>query len=69
METLLQLQEKGQTALGPALLSSVVLASKGKPGSVVIICTDGLSNKGIGNIEQESVEAEQFYKKVGELAK
>lgn len=38
----------GATALGPALLASVNLASKGKPGSKVIICTDGCASHGLG---------------------
>jgi len=39
-----------------------VLASKGKPGSMVIICTDGLANKGVGSLEAENEEkAELFY--------
>lgn len=37
--------------MGPALLASVLLASEGKPGSAVIICTDGLANKGLGSFE------------------
>jgi len=39
---------KGRTALGPAVLTSVAMASKGAPGSQVIICTDGMANVGIG---------------------
>lgn len=31
----------GSTALGPALVASVEIASKGAVGSRVIICTDG----------------------------
>ena len=56
-EKLSRLNEKGQTALGPALLSSVLLASKGKPGSMVIICTDGLANKGLGSIDDDVEKA------------
>ena len=66
------LEEKGQTALGPALLLSVLLASR-VPGSKVhpracvdtykiqivvcvlhkqvIICTDGLANRGVGSLD------------------
>ena len=43
-----QLQVKGSTALGPAVLTSVAMASKGAPGSQVIICTDGEANVGLG---------------------
>jgi hypothetical protein len=45
------LQENGQTALGPALLTSIYLAMAGNPGSTVIICTDGLANKGLGSLD------------------
>ncbi len=41
----------GSTALGPGLLVSVSLAARGKPGSKVIICTDGMANLGVGSIE------------------
>jgi hypothetical protein len=40
---------EGQTALGPALLASVSIASKGI-GNSVILCTDGLANRGLGNL-------------------
>ena len=40
---------KGTTALGPAVLTSVAMASKGAPGSQVIICTDGMANVGLGS--------------------
>lgn len=43
-----QLRVKGRTALGPAVLTSVAMASKGAPGSQVIICTDGMANVGLG---------------------
>lgn len=45
---LLQIEENGPTALGPAILSSVALAAQGAPGSTVIVCTDGLANIGLG---------------------
>lgn len=44
-------QAKGQTALGPALVTALDLASKGSPGSSVILCTDGLANIGIGQLQ------------------
>jgi len=66
------LEETGPTALGPALLSSVAMASKGKAGSQVIMCTDGLANVGLGSFEGKS-EAEieatlKFYKQIGDIA-
>jgi len=48
-----KLEEKGKTALGPGLLSSLGMASKGKKGSTVVICTDGLANVGIGSMEND----------------
>ena len=45
------MEESGPTALGPAIISSVTLASKGKAGSKVIICTDGLANVGLGSLD------------------
>ncbi|XP_051899342.1 circularly permutated Ras protein 1-like [Pristis pectinata] len=44
------LQECGSTALGPAALISIAMASQ-KPGSKVIICTDGRANTILGNLE------------------
>jgi len=43
-------QTGGSTALGPGLIAAYSLASSGKPGSKIIICTDGLANKGIGTV-------------------
>ncbi|KAL2079724.1 hypothetical protein ACEWY4_025468 [Coilia grayii] len=47
-----ELREHGATALGPAALVSVAVASQ-YPGSKVIICTDGCANIGLGQLEQE----------------
>lgn len=58
---LMCLEETGPTALGPAVLTSVALASKGKPGSIVVICTDGLANIGLGAFD-EVKSAEQMQK-------
>jgi hypothetical protein len=41
----------------------------GKPGSTVIICTDGLANKGLGTLDNPDIQPEPFYNEVGELAK
>jgi len=60
--------EKGKTALGPALVASVGLASTGKPGSMVILCTDGLANVGFGDLTiGDNVEI-GIYDKVSDLA-
>ena len=64
-QKLFDLEENGATALGPALLSAIVLASQ-RAGSRVIVCTDGLANVGLGSFEDLKTEAEidateQFY--------
>lgn len=68
------LEETGPTALGPAVLSSIALASEGAPGSQVVICTDGLANIGLGafdeaKTEEEIAKVDEFYERVGEFAK
>ncbi len=40
-----------------------------KPGSRVIICTDGLANVGIGNLEGANAQEDNFYEQVGQYAK
>ena len=62
-------EAKGQTALGPALVSAIEAASKGSPGSTVILCTDGLANIGIGVLEPMTEEATKLYDELAELAK
>ena len=64
---------KGRTALGPAVLASIAMASKGAPGSQVIVCTDGMSNVGIGSFGGfygggNDLAAQEFYDRVGEFA-
>ena len=54
----------GMTALGPAALTSVAMAAQGKPGSSVVILTDGEANVGLGSMREEK-EAKEFYKDVG----
>lgn len=68
------LEETGPTALGPAVLSSIALAAEGAAGSQVVICTDGLANIGLGafdevKTQEEMAKVEEFYERVGELAK
>eukprot|EP01125_Pyxidicula_operculata_P017748 TRINITY_DN6254_c0_g1_i1.p1 TRINITY_DN6254_c0_g1~~TRINITY_DN6254_c0_g1_i1.p1 ORF type:complete len:945 (-),score=192.51 TRINITY_DN6254_c0_g1_i1:14-2848(-) len=64
------LKETGSTALGPALLVGVGIASQ-VPRSSVILCTDGLPNVGLGAMDQQTNEktASKFYQRVGNLAK
>lgn len=62
-------EAKGQTALGPALVSAIEVASKGSPGSTVILCTDGLANVGVGYLDPLTEESRKFYEDLGNLAK
>ena len=65
---LYSLEEGGATALGPALYYSILIASK-KKGSQVILCTDGLANKGIGSLEDDDeAKKTEFYNEIGNLA-
>ncbi|CDW73759.1 type a von willebrand factor domain-containing protein [Stylonychia lemnae] len=72
-QKLLGLEEKGLTALGPAVLTAIAMAGEGAPGSSVIVCTDGLSNVGLGNLdeiftEEQHQEIDQIYNRMGEYA-
>ena len=51
-ERVLSLEETGPTALGPALATAIALVGNGAPGSAVILCTDGLSNVGLGAFDE-----------------
>lgn len=73
VEKLMAIEETGPTALGPAVLTSIGLACQGKPGSTVVICTDGLANVGLGafdeaKTESELAKVEEFYERVGQIA-
>jgi len=48
----MNLEETGPTALGPAIAAAVAMASEGAPGSMVVICTDGLANIGLGSFDE-----------------
>jgi len=74
-ERVAKLEEKTSTALGPALLLAVAMASQ-RPGSRIVVLTDGLANVGLGAIEGTGsdataavAEAAGFYQKVGQLAR
>ncbi|KAM9500161.1 circularly permutated Ras protein 1 isoform 1-T2 [Clarias gariepinus] len=62
-----ELREHGATALGPAALISVAMASQFS-GSKVIICTDGRANIGLGQLEQESASSVYFYNQLASHA-
>ena len=49
----------GTTALGPSLSLCVGMTSN-YPSSEIILCTDGLSNVGVGNLESGNPDQE-FY--------
>ncbi|XP_054863490.1 circularly permutated Ras protein 1 isoform X2 [Amphiprion ocellaris] len=65
------LREHGATALGPAALASVAVASR-YPGSKVVLCTDGQANIGLGAMDQSrsqpSSDAPDFYGQVAQRA-
>ncbi|XP_077868957.1 circularly permutated Ras protein 1-like [Saccoglossus kowalevskii] len=72
-DKIFNLEEGGQTALGPSLLVSVAMASQ-KAGSKVIICTDGKANIGLGSLEAEEDDmaydtAAMFYEDLGTYAR
>ncbi|PRP83129.1 hypothetical protein PROFUN_09808 [Planoprotostelium fungivorum] len=65
------LEEKGPTALGPAMLLSIAIAGA-RPASKVIMCTDGLANHGnscLGSLEGKSAEYTPYYTELAEQAK
>lgn len=60
--------EKGKTALCPALVTAVGLASTGKPGSMVILCTDGLANVGFGDLAIGDNDEKKPYEDIAKFA-
>lgn len=76
IKKLYELEESGQTALGPAILLSINLINENNiAGSRIVLCTDGISNIGLGsmdgnlNNEQGLIELKNFYSNLGLLAK
>jgi len=70
----MNVEETGPTALGPALATAISMASSGNPGSMVVLCTDGLANIGLGafdeiKTEEDSKKADHFYESLGVFAK
>ena len=73
-EKVRSIKSAGRTALGPALLAAIGLAGAGKPGSSVVLCTDGLANHGLGQLsrtqdEEAMQKATEFYERTGMYAK
>ena len=69
LESLLATEENGSTALGPAISLSLSLLKKAKIGSRIFLCTDGMSNLGVGDISSDREEAKKFYSRIGDEAK
>jgi hypothetical protein len=73
LKELYTIEETGQTALGPAILFSINLINA-SAGSRIILCTDGISNTGIGSMENKTSnsdidELKTFYTNLGTIAK
>ena len=68
IEYLRSIKSGGSTALAPAILLSLSLLDKSKPGSRIFLCTDGESNSGVGSIWDRE-NAINFYTKIGNMAK
>jgi len=68
LEKLWDIEESGPTALGPALQLSIAIAGS-KPGSSVILCTDGLANVGLGSLDGTNSEVTPYYVELAEQAK
>ncbi|CAF1027360.1 unnamed protein product [Didymodactylos carnosus] len=81
VDRIYDLEEGGQTALGPAVMFALYIASK-RQGSKIVLCTDGLANRGIGSLEvandetSDEIEKErsieegnQFYGQITDLAR
>eukprot|EP00005_Dracoamoeba_jomungandri_P003868 CAMPEP_0174258688 /NCGR_PEP_ID=MMETSP0439-20130205/7635_1 /TAXON_ID=0 /ORGANISM="Stereomyxa ramosa, Strain Chinc5" /LENGTH=635 /DNA_ID=CAMNT_0015342295 /DNA_START=118 /DNA_END=2025 /DNA_ORIENTATION=+ len=69
---LFSLSETGPTALGPAILVACGLAGETR-GAEIVLCTDGLSNVGLGHLEglvtdEEERAMEEFYEGLGQYA-
>ena len=67
------IEESGPTVMGPAVLTSIAMACQGNPGSTVVVCTDGLANKGLGAFDEAKTEMDkakndEFYERIGQLA-
>lgn len=62
------LEEGGATALGPALQLGIGIAGS-RPGSSVILCTDGLANIGLGSLEGKETQFTPYYTELAEQAK
>eukprot|EP01133_Synstelium_polycarpum_P003750 gene3750-4324_t len=62
------LDAHGGTALGPAIAVAVGMTAR-IPGSKIVVCTDGLSNVGVGSVETLGSNAQAFFDQIGDAAK
>ena len=69
IESIRKTEENGSTALGPAILMSLSLMKNASIGSRIFLCTDGMSNLGVGDISENREKAVEFYIKIGNMAK
>lgn len=60
MARMQEIESQGQTALGPALLVAVAMCNNA-PRSQVMLCTDGLSNVGLGGLAPDATPLEMEY--------
>jgi len=67
-EQVIYMEERGCTALGPALLTALTIAKR-KRGSYVVLCTDGMANQGIGSLENlyQEIDKDETQKSAVEL--
>lgn len=64
---ILKLQVGKSTALGPAAYLAYCVAKEHKPGSQIVVCTDGLALCGVGMFHKSIIgKTEAFYEKLGE---
>jgi len=68
LKKLWSVEETGVTALGPAMLLGITIAGS-QPRSKVILCTDGLANRGIGDLDGKQADYTPFYTELAEQAK
>ena len=63
-----ELRSMDMTALGPALFLSIISFEKfGFPSGRITLLTDGMANRGIGNLSGTSIGAERFYERMGDI--
>ena len=69
INNLREIKANGNTAMGPAVFLSLYLLYKAKIGSRIFLCTDGKSNRVIGDIFKDRKKTIEFYTKIGKIEK